>query len=161
MSIHTAFFFIALIVLFCSESDKAFSIYIHSQWIIACHHHIDSQIKFMPVKEQRVINVSRNYASFMLWHKLWFINDKYTFTLRRCGRFYNPHVWLVHSLNVPVSSSVFSNFVLILVILLIELIKLVRKDKGLWNEVEICFRIPFLHLNDILSKSVFPCEFKT
>lgn len=74
------------------ESGQTFLVDVDSQRLVASNHHIDSQIKFVAVDEQRVGHVPRNDAELVHVEVVDIIDNVNSSTSARVARLHDPDI---------------------------------------------------------------------
>ena len=130
MSVNTCSFtlltmIITLFVFLSSKTDKSFPIYVDSQWIIAGHDDVNSQVELVTKQKQRIVNISAYYTSFVFWHILELVQDEDAFALRGALGFDYPHIALHRFLETSaIIDRLVSNFILAILEVFFELLLL-------------------------------------
>ena len=62
-------------VLFRGEADEAFSVDVDSQRVERSNNDVEAQVKFVPKKDQWIVDVARDDTSFILVHIFRIIDD--------------------------------------------------------------------------------------
>ena len=75
-----------------SESCKAFLVDIDSQRFIAGYHNIDSKIEFVAIDEQRIGDISGDYAQFIYIQIVYVVNNVNPSASARVAWFHNPNI---------------------------------------------------------------------
>ena len=133
------------IILLTCKTCQTFIINIDSPWIHWCNAYIKSEIKFQSVDKERISYISANDAILVNRYFWNVIDDIYTFALWWVLWFDDPHVILLfRSQTMEVR---------------IKISKLIWKYIRVRYDIETFLAEFFLHLYNIFTKSVFPCEF--
>lgn len=81
---------LAKVVFFTSESNQTFTINVDSEWIKRGNDYVKAEVEFMLIKKEGTVNVSGDYATFMLWHTCQLIYNVDATTSRRTRWLDNP-----------------------------------------------------------------------
>ena len=159
--VYRPFIFALEVVLFGGEPHEALPVHIYPQRVVAGDHHVDPQVELVSEQQQGVVDVARDHTCLVLRHELGLVDNKNTFPLRGCLRFYDPHIALGDLLNAHGPSLVPIKFHFNLLVCLLELLVLIWHHKRFRYEIEISFAEFLLHLFDINSQTIFPGQLIT
>lgn len=128
-------------VLLGGEARQALLVYIHAQWLVARHDHVDPEIELVSVDEERVRDVARNDRSVIDVELLERLNQVDATTARRVCWFDDPHV----ALRLRLAE---------LQVVLMEVVELIGQDVGLGDEIELQAPEALLHLHVVVAQAV-------
>ena len=128
-------------VLLGGEARQALLVYIHAQWLVARHDHVDPEIELVSVDEERVRDVARNDRSVIDVELLERLNQVDATTARRVCWFDDPHV----TLRLRLAE---------LQVVLMEVVELIGQDVGLGDEIELQAPEALLHLHVVVAQAV-------
>ena len=76
-----------------SKPSKSLLEHVDAQRLYACYEHVDSQVEFVRVNEQRVVHVAANNARLVHVYLLNIVCNEDTTPAREGVRFYDPQVF--------------------------------------------------------------------
>ena len=128
-------------VRFGCEPGQALLVDVDLHWLVAGDEDVDSQIELVTVNQQWVGDVLADDTGLVDIHVVDVINKVNTSALAGVRRLHDPDIFLA--------------FVLLqLLIVVVEVAKLVRKDVGVRGEVEGALAKPLLHAHDVEAESI-------
>lgn len=140
---HKLVLFVAVVLVFLrSKSSEAFFKDVDSQRVDASHKHVDAQIKFVAVYEQRVCDVLGDDGYFIQLDFADIVYDVDSSAARQVVRLHDPQL-------------------LLFIKLLAEVVELVRDDEGVGDKVKLVFAKLGLHPPHVQCKLVLARQLET
>ena len=66
---------VLILILLRGEAHQALSVNVDAQRVVASHHDIEPQIKFMTLDQEWIVKVPRYHTSFILYHISQIVDD--------------------------------------------------------------------------------------
>ena len=130
------------LVLLGGETHQAIFVHVQTQWINRGQCDIDSQVKFVSIYQQRVVDVLACHHLLLLRDFLEVLSYENAPALAARRRFYDPHFVGVCS-HVVLKADVLS-----------------RKDVSIRQEPEVLLAMLLLHVGKMPVHAVFPCDLR-
>ena len=117
------------LVLLCCKSPQTVFVDENSKWLHVSDKHIDSQVKFIALNQERCPHVFLNHQMLARVYAVHIFRDEYTLALRHT-------LWLHYEVNFGLLLDVILN-------LIFELTHLIGKEPGLREELIVLGKLPF------------------
>ena len=131
-----------------SKASQAFLIHVDFHWFVRGYQHIDAQVKFVPVDQQRIRNIFANDTCFVHIDVVDVVNNVDTAPLTSIGWLNNPHI-------------LFAFMLLQLLVVVVKVAELVWQNVGVRRKVEGLLSEALLHANYIETEAIFAGDFVT
>jgi len=109
---------------------------VYPQRLITRDKHVNSEIKLMPVDQQRIGDVSANNRQFINIYVIDVVNQHDASSLGSVGGLNNPNI-------------LFAIMLLQFLVVLIKFSKFIREDVSIWDKVKILLSESFLHSDKV------------
>ena len=130
------------------EPGQSLFVYINSKWLIRGYNYIDSEIKLVTVDKKWIRYVARDDRSLIHVQLIQRLNKADAFALGGIGWLDDPDIALR-----------FRNLQFLIVC--VEVVKFVWKDVSVGNEIEVLPTEFFLHLDIVVTKTIFASDLVT